>query len=193
MTKKPLSGIASIKKAAKPLPYKPSPHGEGGRGTASAVDRVLSQAAQMRLSFPCTTNYLSYHVCPIRPCGAPSPRGEGGDTRIPSSKQAAHHPCESIRSPKHRHPERSRGIFIALPPYAHIRPHSNDTLVLPFRLSLTHVLPVCKKDPSTSVGMTGGRQVISHSLSHRCVELCLFEALYPAPLARAVWPHRKAP
>ena len=30
MTKKPLSGIASIKKAAKPLPYKPSPHGEGG-------------------------------------------------------------------------------------------------------------------------------------------------------------------
>ena len=23
-----------------------------------------------------------------------------------------------------------------------------------FRLSLTHVLPVCKKDPSTSVGMT---------------------------------------
>ena len=31
-----------------------------------------------------------------------------------------------------RHPERSRGIFIALPPYAHMRPHSNDTLVLPF-------------------------------------------------------------
>ena len=32
----------------------------------------------------------------------------------------------------YRHPERSRGIFIALPPYAHMRPHSNDTLVLPF-------------------------------------------------------------
>ena len=62
-----------------------------------------------------------------------------------------------------------------------------------FRLSLTHVLPVCKKDPSTSVGMTGGRQIASHSFSHRCVELCLFEALYPAPSARAVWPHRKAP
>ena len=27
---------------------------------------------------------------------------------------------------------RSRGIFIALPPYAHMRPHSTDTLVLPF-------------------------------------------------------------
>ena len=34
-------------------------------------------------------------------------------------------------SPK-RHPDRSGGIFIALPPYAHMRPHSNDTLVLPF-------------------------------------------------------------
>ena len=32
----------------------------------------------------------------------------------------------------YRHPERSRGIFIALPPYAHMHPHSNDTLVLPF-------------------------------------------------------------
>ena len=30
---------------------------------------------------------LSYHSHPIRPCGAPSPRGEGCDTRIPSSKK----------------------------------------------------------------------------------------------------------
>ena len=29
---------------------------------------------------------LSCHSHPIRPCGAPSPRGEGCDTRIPSSK-----------------------------------------------------------------------------------------------------------
>ena len=27
------------------------------------------------------------------------PRGEGCDTRIPSSKQETHHPCEPIRSP----------------------------------------------------------------------------------------------
>ena len=30
---------------------------------------------------------LSYHSHPIRPFGAPSPRGEGCDTRIPSSKK----------------------------------------------------------------------------------------------------------
>ena len=35
---------------------------------------------------------LSYRLCPIRPCGAPSPRGEGCDTRIPSSKKAAKPP-----------------------------------------------------------------------------------------------------
>ena len=32
-------------------------------------------------------NCLSCHSHPIRPCGAPSPRGEGFDTRIPSSKK----------------------------------------------------------------------------------------------------------
>ncbi len=37
---------------------------------------------------------LSYRGCPIRPCGAPSPRGEGCDTRIPSSKKAAKPPPE---------------------------------------------------------------------------------------------------
>ena len=38
----------------------------------------------------------------------------------------------NLSAPLLRHPERSRGIFIALPPYAHMHPHSNDTLVLPF-------------------------------------------------------------
>ena len=49
--------------------------------------RVLSLAAQMRLSFPYATFCLSYHSHPIRPCGAPSPRGEGCDARNPSSKK----------------------------------------------------------------------------------------------------------
>ena len=125
-----------------------------GRGTASAVDRVLSLAAQMRLSFPYTTSCLSYHSHPIRPCGAPSPRGEGCDTRIPSSKQAAHRPCESIRSPSTVIPTEAEGSLL------HCR-HMHTcalTQTTPwcflFRLSLTHGLPVCKKDPSTSVGMT---------------------------------------
>ena len=77
MTKKPLSGIAPIKKGGEGASTQVFP--AWGRETASAVDRVLSYAEQMRLSFHYTTSCLSYHVCPIRPCGAPSPRGEGCD------------------------------------------------------------------------------------------------------------------
>ena len=40
-----------------------------GKGDRVSGARVLSLAAQMRLSFHYTTIYLSYHVCPIRPCG----------------------------------------------------------------------------------------------------------------------------
>ena len=121
---------------------------------------------------------LSCHSPPIRPCGAPSPRGEGCDTRIPSSKER----------------RRSRGIFLALPPYAHMRPRSNDTLVLPFspfpRSRFTAL-----QEGSLYFGPhdTQERRIVSYRFSYRCVELCLFEALYPAPSARAVWSHRKAP
>ena len=57
MTKKPLSGIAPIKKGGEGASIQAFP--AWGRGTASAVDRVLSLAAQMRLSFPYTT-HLSF-------------------------------------------------------------------------------------------------------------------------------------
>ena len=148
-----------------------------GKGDRVSGARVLSLAAQMRLSFPCTTICLSCHSHPIRPCGAPSPRGEGCDTRIASSKKAAHHPCEPIRSPSTVIPSAAEGSLL------HCR-HMHTcalTQTTPwcflFRLSLTHVLPVCKKDPSTSVGMTGGRRVISHSFSHRYVDpSCAFGA-----------------
>ena len=113
------------KKAAKPLPYKPSPRREGGLRQRRSGAFVCRTNAPL---FPCTTNCLSCHSHPIRPCGAPSPRGEGCDTRIPSSKKV-----------------------VKLPPY--------------------------NKAPSTSVGMTGGRLVISHSLSHRFVDpSCAFGA-----------------
>ena len=45
-------------------------------------------------------------------------------------------------------------IFIALPPYAHMRPHSNDTLVLPFSPFPHPRFTGLQERPSTSVGMT---------------------------------------
>ena len=55
---------------------------------------------------------LSYHSHPIRPCGAPSPRGEGCDAKIPSSKKAVHHPCEPIRSPSTVIPSVAEGSLL---------------------------------------------------------------------------------
>ena len=47
-----------------------------GRGTAPAVDRVLSLTAHLRRIFHLF--HLSFiPPCPIRPYGAPFPRGEG--------------------------------------------------------------------------------------------------------------------
>ena len=107
----------------------------------------------------------------------PSPRGEGCNTRIPSSKKVAHHPCEPIRSPSIVIPSAAEGSLL------HCR-HMHTcalTQTTPwcflFRLSLTHGLPVCKKDPSTSIGMTGGRRIASHSF-HTA------SWIHPAPLAR---------
>ena len=105
------------------------------------------------------------------------PRGEGCDTRIPSSKQTAHHPCESIRSLSTVIPSAAEGSLL------HCR-HMHTcalTQMTPwcflFRLSLTHGLPVCRKDTATSALMTGGRRVASHSFSHRFVDpSCAFGA-----------------
>ena len=55
---------------------------------------------------------LSCRLCPIRPYGAPSPGGEGYDTRIPSSKKAARHPCESILSPSTVIPSAAEGSLL---------------------------------------------------------------------------------
>ena len=125
-----------------------------GRETASAMDRVLSYAEQMRRAFPYTTSCLSYHSHPIRPYGAPSPRGEGCDARIPSSKKAAHHPCEFIRSPSTVIPSAAEGSLLHCRHMHACALTQTTPWCFLFRLSLTHGLPVCRKDPSTSVGMT---------------------------------------
>ncbi len=104
-------------------------------------------------------------------------RGEGCDTRIPSSKKAAHHPCEPIRSPSTVIPSAAEGSLLHCRHIHTCALTQTTPWCFLFHLSLTHGLPVCRKDPSTSVGMTGGRRVISHSLSHRFVDpSCAFGA-----------------
>ena len=137
-----------------------------GKGNRVSGARVLSLAAQMRLSFPYTAFCLSYHSHPIRPYGAPSPSGEGCDAGIPSSKQAAHHPCEPIRYPSTVIPSEAEGSLLHCR-HMHICALTQTTpWCFLFRLSLTHGLPVCKKDPSTSVLMTRKKDGSSHIVFH---------------------------
>ena len=81
---------------------------------------------------------------------------------LPSSKQAAHHPCEPIRSPSTVIPSEAEGSLL------HCR-HMHTcalTQTTPwcflFRLSLTHGLTVCRKDPSTSALMIRKKDGSSH-------------------------------
>ena len=92
-------------------------------------------------------------------------------------KRRRRRPSESIRSPSTVIPSAAEGSLL------HCR-HMHTcalTQTTPwcflFRLSLTHDLPVYKKDPSTSALMTGGRRIASHSFSHRFVDpSCAFGA-----------------
>ena len=116
--------------------------------------RVLSLAAQMRLSFPVLPAVFHTIVTPSAPAGHLPLEGKAAIRESHLLKKAAHHPCEPIRSPSTVIPSAAEGSLL------HCR-HMHTcalTQTTPwcflFRLSLAHDLPVCRKDPSTSVGMT---------------------------------------
>ena len=90
------------------------------------------------------------------------PRRGGGWLTQRNKKQWA----RSIFS--YRHPERSRGIFIALPPYARMRPHSNDTLVLPFSpFPCSRFISLPEGSLHFGPHATQERRIVSHPLSYR--------------------------
>ena len=116
--------------------------------------RVLSLAAQMRLSFPVLPSVFHTIVTLSAPAGHLPLEGKAAIREYHLLKSRRYHPCESIRSPRTVIPSEAEGSLL------HCR-HMHTcalTQTTPwcflFRLSLPHVLPVCKKDPSTSVGMT---------------------------------------
>ena len=140
--------------------------------------RVLSLAAQMRLSFPVLPAVFHTIVTLSAPTGHLPLKGKAAIRDYhPLKKRRRSRPCESIRSPSTVIPSEAEGSLL------HCR-HMHTcalTQTTPwcflFRLSLAPDLPVCRKDPSTSVGMTGGRRIASHSFSHRCVDpSCAFAA-----------------
>ena len=143
--------------------YKPSPHGEGGpRQRWIGCFRMQHKCASLSPVLPI---YLSYHVYPIRPCGAPSLKGKAAIRDYHPLKRSPP-PCEPIRSPSTVIPSEAEGSLL------HCRHMHTCTLTQTtpwcflFLLSLTHFLPVCKKDPSTSALMTRKKDGSSHIVFH---------------------------
>ena len=168
-------GHRPIKKAAKPPPYKPSPHGEGGpRQRWIGCFRMQNKCASLSPILPAVFHTI---VTLSAPAGQLSLEGKAAIREYHPLKRR-HITLVNLSAPKHRHPERSRGIFIALPPYARMRSHSNDTLVLPFspfpRSRFTAL-----QEGSLHFGRDDvqERRIASHSLSHRFVDpSCAFGA-----------------
>ena len=109
-------------------------------------------------------------------------------------KRRRRRPCESIRSPSTVIPSAAEGSLL----------HCRHRHTCALTQTTPWCFPLSPFSHSRFTGLPKGslhfgphdtqeRRIVSYRFSYRCVELCLFEALYPAPLARAVWPHRKAP
>ena len=150
----PLPGIAPIKKGGEAATIQAFP--AWGRGTASAALGCFRMQHKCASLFPILPSVFHTIVTLSAPAGHLPLEGKAAirGYHLPSSKQAAHRPCEPIRSPSTVIPSEAEGSLL------HCRHMHTFTLTQTtpwcflFRLSLAHDLPLCKKDPSTSVGMT---------------------------------------
>ena len=102
-----------------------------GRGTASAALGCFRKQHKCTSLSPILPSVFHAIVTLSAPAGHLPLEGKAAIRKYHPLKRR-HTTLVNLSAPPYRHPERSRGIFIALPPYAHMRPHSNDTLVLPF-------------------------------------------------------------
>ena len=138
--------------AAKPPPYKPSPHGEG-RPRQRWIGCFRMQHKYASLS-PILPSVFHTIVTLSAPAGHLLLAGKAAIREYHLLKKAAHPPCEPIRSPSTVIPSAAEGSLLHC---RHMHTYAL-TQTTPwcflFRLSLTHGLPLCRKDPSTSVGMT---------------------------------------
>ena len=121
-------------------------------------------------------------------------------------KKAAHHPCAPIRSPSSVIPSAAEGSLLhcrhmytcaltQTTPWCFLFRLPSLTIYRSARRLSLRSRFTALQEGSLYFGPhdTQERRIVSYRFSYRCVELCLFEALYPAPSTRAVWPHRKAP
>ena len=128
--------------------------------------RLLSLAAQMRLSFPVLPSVFHNRVTLSAPAGHLPLEGKAAIREYHLLNRRRSHPCESIRSPSTVIPSAAEGSLLHCR-YIHTCALTQTTpWCFLFRLSLAHDLPLCKKDPSTSALMTRKKNGSSHIVFH---------------------------
>ena len=160
MTYIPLSGIAPLQKSTRsvaPLSLLHRGRGTAERRSGAFINRRCEILLPARFH---TASALS------APTGHLPLEGKAGDTGIPSSKKTARHPCEPIRSPASSSRAQPRDLSCTAAICTHAPSLKRRLGASLYRLSLTHVLPVCQKDPSTSTLMTRKKDGSSHILFH---------------------------
>ena len=130
----------------------PLPEGRGAKSLSFVVSD--SRFPHICRAVPLSSSVFHAACALSAPAGHLPLEGKAAIRESPLLKKVAHHPCEPIRSPSTVIPSAAEGSLL------HCR-HMHTcalTQTTPwcflFRLSLAHDLPLCKKDPSTSVGMT---------------------------------------
>jgi len=134
--------------------YKPSPHGEGGRGTASAALGCFRMQRKCTSLFPVLPAVFHAIVTLSAPAGHLPLEGKAAIREYHLLKRRRSRPCESIRSPSTVIPREAEGSLLRCRHMHTCALTQTTPRCFLFRLSLAHDLPLCKKDPSTSVGMT---------------------------------------
>ena len=98
------------KKAAKPLPYKPSPSGEGGPHQRRSCAFISSTNAPLfPLYYPSIFHTIVTLSAPARHLPL---EGKAAIREYHLLKKAAHHPCEPIRSPSTVIPSAAEGSLL---------------------------------------------------------------------------------
>ena len=125
-----------------------------GRGTASAVlgcFRMQNKCAALSPILPAVVHTI---VTLSAPAGHLPLEGKAAIRESHPLKKAAHRPCEPIRSPSTVIPSAAEGSLLHCRHMHACALTQTTPWCFLFRRSLTHGLPVCRKEPSASVGMT---------------------------------------
>ena len=149
-------------------------------GAASGAADTAEKASASPLS-----SSVFHAACALSaPAGHLPLEGKAAIRESPLLKKVAHHPCEPIHSPSTVIPSAALDLYCTAAIGTHAPSLKRHLGASFFAFPSLAVTGLQERSLHFSPHNTQERRIVSYHFSYRCVELCLFEALYPAPLAR---------